>query len=90
MYTNELKEWNITIEFQHVKANQDKEKNRPKNKDGTIPPLTQAALLNIDCDARAEQCYDETTQSNKRIIPHMSVQAYFESNRVINTGKIFE
>ena len=89
LYTDELKERNITIEFQHVKAHQDEKKNRPKNKDGTIPPLTQAALLNKDCDARAEKCYDETTQSNKRIIPHTSIKVYFESNGVINTGKLF-
>ena len=76
IYTDELKERNIKIEFIHVKAHQDETKNRPKNKDGTIPPLTQAALLNIDCDACAEKCYDELPPSNKRILPHTSIQHF--------------
>ena len=85
-----MKERNIKIYFKHVKAHQDEEKIRPKNKDGSIPPLTQAALLNIDCDARAEHWYEESLQSNKRIIPHTTILAYFKSNGVINTGKLFE
>ena len=90
-YTEELAQRNITIEFRHVKAHQDEAWNRAKNKDGNAKPLTQAALLNIDCDARAEQCYEEPfDQSNKRILPHTTIQAYFESNGVINTGKLFE
>mmetsp|Transcript_38887 Transcript_38887/g.75828 ORF Transcript_38887/g.75828 Transcript_38887/m.75828 type:complete len:88 (+) Transcript_38887:1118-1381(+) len=50
-YTDELEERNITIEYCHVKAHQDENRNRVKNKDNSIPPLKQAALLNTDCDA---------------------------------------
>ena len=89
-YTDELEARNTTLDFQHVKAHQDEKKNRPKNKDGTIPPLTQAALLNIDCNAHAELWYEEPQQSRKRMIPHTTIQAYFESNSVINTGKVFD
>ena len=46
---------NITVEFQHIKAHQDEPQNRENNKNIEVLPLTQAALMNIDCNARAEE-----------------------------------
>ena len=48
--------------------------------------------MNIDCDRRAEEFYshlDETQQSSALINPIESMQVYFRSNGVINTGKLY-
>ena len=46
-----IAEHNITVEFKHVKAHKDENRNRTKNKKGEVIPLTKEALMNIDCDA---------------------------------------
>ena len=60
-------------------------------------PLTQAVLMNIDCNAQSEEFYKQPdieqgymnlSQSSQRIIPHKGMQAYFECNGIINTGKL--
>ena len=87
-----LEHHNIEVEWQHVKAHQDEKKNRQKDKAGKLIPLTQAAHMNIDCDRRAEEFYshpDETQQSSALINPIESMQVYFRSNGVINTGKLY-
>ena len=56
----------ITVKFEHVKAHQDKKANRKKDKQGNLIPLTQPVLLNIDCDARAEDQYAEPTTPQAR------------------------
>ena len=88
--TDKLDKRNITITFKHVKAHQDEKRNRKKDKQGNIIPLTQPDLLNIDYDARAEDQYAEDNKSTSRIMPHSSINTYFESGDVINTGKLLQ
>ena len=67
-----LEQRNIKGEWNHVKANQDEKKNKKKDKDGKDTPLTQAALMNIDCYNWADELYnypDETQQSTALINP---------------------
>ena len=87
---NKLERRNITVKFEHVKAHQDNEKNRTKDKKGNLIPLTQPALLNIDCDERAEDQYSEDDTPQSRVMPHSSIQIYFESNQIINTAKLLQ
>ena len=66
---------------------------RTKDKAGNLIPLTQTALMNIDYDTRADKYYkqqDKNQLSSPKIIPHQEIQAYFESNGGINTGKLHE
>ena len=73
-----------------MKAHQDDKKNRKKDKEGKCIPLTQPALLNIDYDERAEDQYGEENTPRSRVMPHSSIKTYFESNHIINTGKLLK
>ena len=53
---------NITVEFKHVKAHQDKPQNRTKDKNGDVILLSQANLMNIDCDEQAKEFYNQTEE----------------------------
>ena len=86
-----LKRHNISIDWCHVKAHQDENKNRTKDANGDYHPLSQAALLNIDCDKRADKMY---TTPHKRyrlksaiLVPEL-VGAVYKSGGIINTSKL--
>ena len=59
---------NIEIEWNHVKAHQDEKKNQKKDKEGKAIPLTQAALINTDCDRRAENFYTHPDEKQKMAV----------------------
>jgi len=87
---NKLERRNSTVIFKHVKAHQDDKKNRKKDQKGNLIPLTQSTLLNIDCDERAEEQYGEDNTPRSRVMPHSSIKIYFDSNKIINTGKLLQ
>ena len=41
-----------------MEAHQDEKKHQQKNKDGKTVPLTQTALMNINCDRQVEEFYN--------------------------------
>ena len=66
-------------------------KNRTKDENGEYHPLSQAALLQIDCDKRADEIYT-TSHKNFRpksaiLVPEL-VGAVFKSGGIINTSKL--
>ena len=88
--SDKLDRRNITVTFKHVKSHQDDKANRKKDKQGNLIPLTQPTLLNIDCDARAEEQYAEPNISQARVMPHSSVKISFGSANIINIGKLLQ
>ena len=66
-----LERHNIQIHWCHVKSHQDLPKNQQKDKEGKALPLTQPALLNIDCDKRAEAMY--THRDKKQRPKHIPI-----------------
>ena len=63
-----------------------------KDKEGKFITLTQAALMHIDCDLRAEEFYThpyETQQSISLINPKEAMCIYFTSNGIINIGNLY-
>ena len=89
--TKALQAHNIQIHWCHVKSHQDLPKNQQKDKKGKALPLTQPALLNIDCDRRAEAMYTHPDKKQRPthtpLLPNM-VKAYFISNGITNNKKL--
>ena len=74
-----------------MKAHQDETKNRQKDDNGEYLPLSQAALLNIDCDKRADEVYVtpyKEFRSRAEIIAPEQARAVFVSGGIINTSKL--
>ena len=81
----------IQVIWCHVKAHQDDKKNRKKDGNGEILPLSQAALLNIDCDRRADEVYKthhEDFRPRAEIIVPEQARAVLVSGGITNTSKL--
>ena len=86
-----LNRHNILVTWCHVKAHQDDKKNRKKDENGEILPLSQAALLNIDYDRRADAVYEspyEDFRPRAEIIVPEQARAVFVSGGITNTSKL--
>ena len=79
---------NISVSWCHVKVHQDDKQNKKKDKNENYPPLSQAAMLNIDCDRRADDAYTTPFESfrprEETIVPEQA-GAVFQSGGIINT-----
>ena len=82
---------NISVSWCHVKAHEDDKRNKKKDKNGNYPPLSQAAMLNIDYDWRADDAYTtpfESFRPREEIIVPEQAGAVFQSGEIINTSKL--